>query len=300
MNPNGANGEIRNYGMYDPFPYRHWLYPEVARNGFENPDSSPFGVTELQPALNPEMERILGPRELCFLPSPGKDGFAIPRQVGNHERGTEYVFIGYTAEQFNHDSEEDMAALDITAARAAREAEVPAYWIASSCMSDEAELVNDVYHIGDVIRGAHSLAIAIGSSRTRPGMSSTEEMLKMLGERMWTLPEALLSSNKTDIKVYTRGEDEQPAMQIPKNRFAALVWDDPLVSRQLVDHYNGNLVLSRLELVTIALRCLSQRSTHEKLLGDMSYALIGLMRRRPVVEPTDSKFKSLCKIVLSK
>ena len=61
---------------------------------------------------------------------------------------------------------------------------------------------------------------------------------------MWTLPEALLSPQEKNIKVYTRGQDG-PAWEIPKKHFAAVVWDDPLISRQLVDHYAKNLDLSR-------------------------------------------------------
>ena len=245
------------------------------------------------------MERILGPRELCFLPKSGENnGFATPRPVEASEQHTQYVFIGYTAEQFSHDSPEDMEVLDLIAARAAREAEVPAYWVASCCMSDEDELVNDVFRISDVMRGAHSLAIAIGPSRTRKmdDVNSQEEMLRIWGERMWTLPEALLCPSET-IKVYTRGRDDHES--ISKKHFAAIVWDDPLVSRQLVDHFLNNLELSRLELVTIGFGCLSRRKTHRKFPGDVSYALMGLVRRRPVVEPRDSEFTAFARLSLA-
>ena len=249
------------------------------------------------------MERILGPRELCFLPESGENnGFAIPRPVEAYEQHTQYVFIGYTAEQFSHDSPEDMEVLDLIAARAAREAGVPAYWVASCCMSaDPDELVNDVFRISDVMRGAHSLAIAIGPSRVRimDDVNSREEMLRIWGERMWTLPEALLCPSET-IKVYTRGRDNyEPAWSISKKHFAAIVWNDPLVSRQLVDHFVNNLELSRLELVTIAFGCLSGRKTHRKFPGDVSYALMGLVRRRPVVEPRDSEFTAFARLSLA-
>ncbi|OXV08124.1 hypothetical protein Egran_04114 [Elaphomyces granulatus] len=294
VNPAGADGAFRNHGKFDPFPYRHWLYPDIARNKFENSESA------LARVVGPEMERILGPRELCFLSKSGEnDGFAIPRRVEAYEQDTQYVLVGYTAEQFSHDSEEDMEALAFIADRAAREAGVPAYWVASSCMSDPDELVNDVYRISDVMRGAHSLVIAIGPSRTRTmdNVNSQEEMLRIWGERMWTLPEALLCSNE-QIKVYTRGRDNVPAWSISKKHFAATVWDDPLVSRQLVDHFLNNLSLSRLELVTIALDCLTRRKTHRKFPGDVSYALMGLVRRRPVVEPRDSEFIAFARLSL--
>jgi hypothetical protein len=42
-----------------------------------------------------------------------------------------------------------------------------------------------------------------------------------------------------------------------------------------VDHYEGNLILSQLELVTLALECLHNRDTWQYLPGDHSYALMG-------------------------
>jgi hypothetical protein len=289
----------RHFGFYDPFPYHHWLYPDVARNRFENSGSNPFSAAGLPPSINPEKKRILGPRELCFLSGDGGGEYAVRRRVKDFERDTKYIFIGYTAKQFNHGSGEDMLALDKIAARAAREAGVPAYWVAASCMSDEGERVNDVFRISDVIRGAHSLAIAVGLAPERPELQTAEGMLKMWGERMWTLPEVLLSSNEHDIKVYTRGVDSQPASQISKKHFAAIAWGDPLISRQLVDHFNGTLILSRLELVTIALGCLSTRKKGDRFHGDMSYALMGLMRRRPEIEPEDSEFKAFARLSLA-
>jgi hypothetical protein len=67
---------------------------------------------------------------------------------------------------------------------------------------------------------------------------------------------------------------------------------DPLVSRQLVDHFLN-------ELVTIALDCLSRRKTHRKFPGDVSYALMGLIRRRPAVEPRDSESMAFARLSLA-
>jgi hypothetical protein len=229
-----------NFGFYDPFLYQHWLYPDVARNKLEHAGSGPFSAAKLSPSINPEKERILGPRELCFLPANRRDGYAKTRPVKDSERDTKYVFIGYTSMQFNNDSLTDMLALDDIASRAAREG-VPAYWVASSCMTDKNEKVDDVFRISDIIRGAYSLAIALGPSSERPEVQTILGMLKMWGERMWTLPEALLSPNEHDIKVYVRGESVGPVLSISKKNFAAMAWGDPLMSRELVDHFNGLL-----------------------------------------------------------
>jgi len=69
---------------------------------------------------------------------------------------------------------------------------------------------------------------------------------------------------------------------LAKNQFAARVWrSDALIARQLIDHYEGNLILNRLELVTLALECLQKRETTQYFRGDHSYALMGLLRIRP-------------------
>jgi hypothetical protein len=286
------NGEVRNGGYYDPFPYKHWGYPKAARNVFENPPS----VKKYD--YDPISTRVLGPRYLCFLDNPMDENMpgVTVKQTNQTTTNTEYIFIGYTAEQFNHGSTDDMNALHIIAEKAARDAGVVAYWVASSCMPDKGELENDVYRISDVMRSAHSLVIITGRSSSKS--QSREEMLKSWGERMWTLPEALLSPAEQNIKVYTRGQSGPP-WEISKKHFAAVVWDDPLISRQLVDHYNKTLDLSRLELVSIALKCLSTRQTATYFQGDLSYALMGLLRQRPHVDGTDSAFQAFARLSMA-
>jgi len=121
-------------------------------------------------------------------------------------------------------------------------------------------------------------------------------MLQQFGRRVWTFPEVLLSPAGKDIKVYARGSDLLRPESIPKNQFAARVWKwDSLIARQLIDHYEGNLILNQLELVTIALECLRNRQTTEYLPGDHSYALMGLLRIRPKIDPTDSDFQAFAR-----
>lgn len=286
------SGQVRNSGYFDPFPYKHWGYPKAARNVLENPPSARNYDNK------PVSTRVLGPRYLCFLDNPMDENMPGINVLPTDQTtaNTEYIFIGYTAEQFDHRSTDDMNALHIIAEKAARDAGVVAYWVASSCMPDEKELENDVYRISDVMRSAYSLVIIIGSSPSK--QQSREEMLRSWGERMWTLPEALLSPAEQNIKVYTRGQNGPP-WEISKKHFAAVVWDDPLISRQLVDHYNKTLDLSRLELVTIALKCLSTRQTTAYLQGDLSYALMGLLRQRPQIDGTDSAFQAFARLSMA-
>jgi hypothetical protein len=111
------------------------------------------------------------------------------------ERDLSYVFVAYTAEQFQ--SADDLRALHQIADAAARNAGVAAYWVGCSCMPDPNELTQDVYRICDIIRvsfqrlimdfsssshhiqGAQSLVIAVSQppNDTR-GISTTDLMLQ--------------------------------------------------------------------------------------------------------------------------
>jgi hypothetical protein len=294
--PNAAEGQVRNNGWYDPFAYRYWGYPKAARNSYESPTSIDL-IPHARDRNNLVIQRVLGPRYLCFLSEPSESkmcGVAV-RKVDQSTATTPYIFIAYTAEQFE---QEDLEDLHYISERAAREAGVPAYWVGCSCMQDEDQVEDDVYRISDVMRGAQSLIIAIGPSRKHPGWETPAAMLKIWGERMWTLPEALLSPADKDIKVYVRGNTGPPRV-ISKKQFAAVVWDDPLISRQLVDHFNNTLNLSPLELVSIALSCLRSRNTIQHLPGDLSYALMGLLRQRPQIDKTDSDFQAFARLSLA-
>jgi hypothetical protein len=191
----------------------------------------------------------------------------------------------------------------VYARKAARDANVSAYWLGSSCMSaDQEELEKDVFRISDVIRGAHSLSIAIPGRGLETGTSNVaEELLKDWGTRMWTLPEALLSPMEKPIRVYAAAAQGSVRLvkELAKKHLAAMLWSDSALTRQLVDHYEGNLTLSRLELVILALRCLSNRATTKYLDGDMAYVLMGLLRQRPVVDGTDSDFQAFARLSLA-
>lgn len=97
-----------------------------------------------------------------------------------------------------------------------------------------------VYRICDVIRGAKSLAIAVGPPPNNVhGISTADLMLQQWGRRIWTFPEVLLSPSGRDIRVYMRGSDLKAPLLVAKNQFAAKVWkDDAHIARQV-----GNTLL---------------------------------------------------------
>lgn len=179
---------------------------------------------------------------------------------------------------------------------AARKAGVPAYWVGSSCLGNKDQVEENVWRISDIIRGCHSISIVLSNAKETNRVLPREELLKQWGSRVWTLPEILLCPGTQEINIYTR--DEDVPIQINKRNLAALLGDWKL-SRQLIDHYEGSLVLGPLELIPIALRCLHGREKGNYLKGDMSYALMGLLRQRPTVVRGDSAFQAFARLSLA-
>jgi hypothetical protein len=165
-------------------------------------------------------------------------------------------------------------------------------------------LQEDVYRISDVVRGASRIVIIVGRSGhdTLPPSTTTLSLLHEWGTRMWTWPEVLLGPAREKILIYTRGGDVHAPLEISKLEFPAQVWEDGETARQLIDHYEGTLSLSRLELVVLALYSLSYRvetGTTKYLEGDLSYALMGLLRQRPKIDASDSAFQAFARLSLA-
>lgn len=302
------NGEIRNGGNFDSVSYKYWGYAYQTRNKIEDRPISrnhfdPYsssGATDLNPnhALS---DRPIEPNFLCFLKDE-KDGGGIyisdveAWKKANPCRVAEYIFISYTSEQFK--TEEEKLLLHDVGEYAARKARVPAYWVGDSCLGNQAQKEQNVWRISDIIRGAHSMAIVLSNVIETKKILPRDVLLKQWGSRVWTLPEILLSPGAQEITIYARGEELKDSTKIHKRNMAAQLGDGNL-SRQLIDHYEGSLVLGPLELITIALRCLHGREKGSYFQGDMSYALMGLLRQRPTVIEGDSAFQAFARLSLA-
>ena len=276
----------------------------------QSEDFGQLNRRELDEHFNPEHNRTLRPRYLCFLENPGDRvklrGFAR-RRVDEWMREKksyshpDYIFVAYTTKQF-HGTNDGKVLLQL-AERAARDAGLFAFWCSWVCFPDVGgdELVEDVWRMSDIVRGAKKIAIVVGHPLGQRGPSDMIHLKDMLlgwGKRMWTLPEALLSPKGEEVPVYVRGENQ--LRMIEKRSLAVQIWEDAPVSRQLMDHFEGSLILSQLELVVIALQCLNHRDTNDaRIPGEMAYVLMGLLRRRPKVDPTDSAFQAFGRLSLA-
>lgn len=312
--PVQASGKVRNGGKYDALPYRFWGYPYQAKNLQESKDEmshlpngffQPSTTSNVQvneatkSALNPISVRPLEPKYLCFLKkTQGMEIRAVSqwrKETGNQAT---YILVSYTSEQFK--SEEEQLFLHDVGEHAARAAGVQAYWVGCSCLGKtKQEQEDNVWCISDVVRGARSLIIAVSNPNGKGDAGADKVALHQWGTRVWTLPEVLLIPSNSDIHVYAAQNANMNAPMIVHKRNFATLWEDAPISRELIDHYEGNLVLSSLELVTIALRCLHNRQKGFYLPGDMAYALMGLLRRRPTIVKTDTAFQAFARLSLA-
>lgn len=137
---------ILRYGRYAPILYTYHGEAKVWSNMLENRRE----ISSL--ARNNQIYRLLKPRHLCFLREPtSRENLGVTVSLvadweNEHGEDTslEYIFVAYSTEHFNHNSEQDLLALHNIAETACRAAKVPAYWIACSCMRDESEVESDV------------------------------------------------------------------------------------------------------------------------------------------------------------
>ncbi len=273
---------------------------------------------EMKQHFNPAHNRTLRPKTLCFWHDPA-GGVILPdlprvdrpswvvypvdawMKLKGMSSHPDYLFVAYATKQWRLPDNSDDPELLQFAQDATQAAGLSAFWISSKCRgpADEDGIVDEVYRMSDIVRGAACVAIAVAPPPgSRGQVVHPKNMLLGWGERMWTLPEALLSPKGKAIAVYVR--DRKGPTLIEKRSLAVQVWKDAAISRQLMDHFENNLILSPLELVTIALQCLSKRDHKEvKLPGDMAYVLMGLLRRRPQIVRTDSAFQAFARLSLA-
>ena len=279
--------------------------PRSIQSG-ENSESDPRDDRAL---TNPIAERPIGPDSLCFVESDGKPRLVRDWKKDHPGETPAYVFISYTSEQFQkpgnsgeatETAEECQLLLHDVGMRTARLANVPAYWVGCSNLGRGPQLAQNVWQISDIIRGARQLVIVVSDPpHSQTQNTPTEALIREWGTRVWTLPEILLIPGDQDILVFSRTHGtRRPTRSYRKREFASSM-TDWRVSRQLLDHFEGSLVLGQLQLVTIALQCFHGRQKGNYLPGDMSYAMMGLMLRRPNVVRSDSAFQAFARLSLA-
>ncbi|KAK7542641.1 uncharacterized protein J3D65DRAFT_664993 [Phyllosticta citribraziliensis] len=319
----GIYGQAENDIELDGALYR---YPSLGRRSVDTND--------IDADYDDLPARHIGPRFLCFLNSEDDIACGGPewetRLVADwiEESGpgasTNYVFVSYTRKQFFVATDNEAADWNITeeqrqyyreiapqdrktlqsyGVRAARKAGVAAFWLDFECLQSDGPDgdISDVWRICDIVRACHSMIIVLGPSVEEENAPATphtrDAWLHEWGTRLWTLPEILLLP-EPKVSIYTIGGDERPEL-LAKRNFASRAWKDAKLVRQLMDHYESSIHLTPLELLSIGLECFQSRHTDQRTGGDMAYALMGLLRRRPKVNKKDSAFEAFARLSLS-
>lgn len=201
---------------------------------------------------------------------------------------------------------ENRRALTSLAADIARKNGLDAFWIDFESGIDHSGASDDddpgAYAICDILRASKSMIIVAGSpyryptstrNKGRQPVESTRELIESWGQRLWTLPELLFCPNSDGVPIHTL--TDQPSKILSKHTIASMLKDGKSV-RELIEHYSGTIQLSPLELTVTATQCLFSRPHNQFSPGDASYALMGLMRRRPRVNKNDSAFKAFARL----
>ena len=224
----------------------------------------------------------------------------------------DYVFVSFTADhcrKIGNSQGFTNEYLVQVGKHAAQKANVSAYWISASCLSNPHEEDMEkrrtekewtIWMIGDTVRRAKAVAIAIAGPSDDP---SNRTPLQEWGDPVWTMPELLLYTGNHDIFVYDyykcMQSSELGPRELPRRELWSEAWSDTKFSGQLLDHFEGSLILTPLELVTVALHCFHNRQLKIYLEGDMAYALMSLVRQRPDVVTTDSDFQAFARLSLA-
>ncbi|KAL8832585.1 MAG: hypothetical protein Q9170_004829 [Blastenia crenularia] len=316
VSPLPVTTTIKNNGFYEPLSYKDWQYPYDARNRYENAPSREHKDGIPQPSKRPligKIERFSEPGWLCLANDMKTIKVADWREKHGYGVTLDYIMISYTGVQFATGLDkpmQDRVALHRIGQNAARLAGVEAYWLDFECLGPDEEHEENAWRISDVVRGAFRMIIAIGGP-----VDAVEEdqlpynLVRAWGNRVWTLPELLLTPGHNDLWIYTINRNLDPTTQLdqclntlPKQitlRNFSRYWEDHEIIAQLIDHYESSVILSPLELITTALKCLEVRHITQHLPGDLSYSLMGLLRRRPNAQKSDSGFQAFARLSLA-
>lgn len=302
-----------DFGRYDCFLYKDWRYPREARNKAENKAENKDGEHGIGKrswdTTSSLRKRILSPKYLCVVQP--NDSVEVSNeeekiQVIGETTAVGYVFISFYREHFRTEEAKDW--LRDVGVHAARTFGVNAYWISESCLhnlmeKDKAKIKEEteetVWNMSDIIRHARAVVIAVPGPLDQHLNGDT---LREWGERAWTMPELLLYEGKEDILIYEKSKESNRKnyTRRPRREMWHKAWEDHRFSGQLIDHFEGSLHLTPLELQTMALHCLEERCVSEEYLpGDLAYILMGFLRQRPNVVRDDSKFAACARLSMA-
>ncbi|KAL5337360.1 hypothetical protein BJX70DRAFT_249511 [Aspergillus crustosus] len=191
------------------------------------------------------------------------------------------------------------------ATRNPKEPPIKAFWVDTDCVSQSPpeEWIQDVNTICDAVRCATRVYILLPSDN--------DPDKKTWGERIWTLPEALLAAEKLRYWVTVPGNTHGDILSPPKNLLLTDMYKSFWADRDtrlesaishLIDHYTNRTTLSELQMFTFAVQALARLSMGTDIKGyeanAMAYAAMGLMSYRLTPIKNDTVFQTIARLSL--
>ncbi|KFY47502.1 hypothetical protein V495_01940 [Pseudogymnoascus sp. VKM F-4514 (FW-929)] len=259
------------------------------------------------PSSGAEQKRLYRPRKLFLKVG---TSWEIVDDDGAHA-DKPYLFISYAANQYEREAD-STGRLTLTPAASTllqqraqaivEEKNLDAYWMDHLRSPNQPEATDDVHRFSDVVRGSAAVHVLL------PEDKPLRNSLARFGKRLWCLPECLLAPGHA-IHVHGGGGAETiPIMSLPARAWTAPYTDDSgaVVQgkgrkeefRLLAEHFSGLLTLTRLELFSVALGAMRALEFYPFQDGDMAYALMGLLTKRPSMDSSDSEQQALARLCL--
>ncbi|THX72511.1 hypothetical protein D6D04_09051 [Aureobasidium pullulans] len=213
---------------------------------------------------------------------------------------TEYVFISWHWASFKYDKyrprREALASIKKMARHATLEAGLKAYWLDIQCVADEISgesPSSDVYGMADIVRNAHHVAIML------PSEHSFHK--REWARRLWTLPEGMLAKDR--LRIWTTMETGFTRTDLDRIEMTYEFWrpfendERHYPARILAQYFENHIELSHLEMVITAIAALSRQDSSNFTQADIAYALMGLLRRKIIVNAEDTLFQAMAKLL---
>ena len=272
-----------------------WEWPKHATNPLDMGDHNTRAKTDMTLSSKRRLNR---PRLLITYRN-GK--WALE---SNPPKDLQYVFISWQWDAFGDTEEERKTKVHRMAEYMTLRAGLTAYWLDNECnapKSERALLTSDVHRMSDVIRGSNQVALLLPDGK--------DYRMRDWGRRMWTLPEGLLAPGEVQVCTW-QGEGKYNVRLMNKVEMTSQFWldndkesgrmleEEP--SRILAEHFERHITLSRLELFSLGLSALCNRTTSNNFTGsDEAYALMGLLHYRIDTDETDELFQVVSRLSLA-
>ncbi|CAD0097215.1 unnamed protein product [Aureobasidium mustum] len=213
---------------------------------------------------------------------------------------TEYLFISWHWESFKYDrnkpSRAPLSLVKEMAQHATLEAGLKAYWLDVQCVDQKFgdSFSSDVYGMADIVRNANHVAILLPSEHSF--------YKRAWARRLWTLPEGLLAKGR--LRIWTATENGFTKNELDHVEMTYEFWhpfahdERHYPTRILAEYYEGQIELTRLEMIVTAIAALSRQNSSRFTDADIAYALMGLLGRRMAIERSDTLHQAMTKLLL--